>query len=103
MALQRLRSSDDQLNRVQDNIAKALGELEQRIGMKFVLAQGIELLGSSTDNIVNHKLGRAAQGFLVSNRNANAVVWVSPTLNKSPERQIILRAGSNVTVDLLFF
>ncbi len=66
-----------------------------------VLVQGIVL--STSDTIVQHKLGRQYVGFIITNSNAGQTVYQSSTVNSAPGVQIILKATGAVTVDILFF
>jgi hypothetical protein len=66
------------------------------------LLNGVQLtkieLGTTAVN-VDHKLGRECQGWIITNKNANADVWQTDSSKSS----IVLQASANVVVDLWVF
>jgi hypothetical protein len=56
---------------------------------------------ANTDFIVTHNLGQPAVGVDIKSKNATVDVYTSPTVNASPNTQIILRAtNASVTITL---
>jgi hypothetical protein len=53
---------------------------------------------ATTDVTVLHGLGAPVLTWEVVDRNANAVVWRSPTVNARPRDTLILQASAPVTV-----
>lgn len=62
-----------------------------------------QVFTSGTDLIVNHKLNRVPNGYIVVNANAAAHVYTSASALMNPTTQIILKSDANVTASLLFF
>lgn len=54
-------------------------------------------------NRINHGLGRAWSGWIVTRKNANADVYETTTLNVDTSRQIELTATGIVTVSIWVF
>jgi len=71
------------------------------------LVQGVHVkdinISTGSDNIVSHKLGTAYQGFVITNKDAIADIYLSSTENTVKQRQIILKTTANVTADLYIF
>jgi hypothetical protein len=103
VGLKKIRTEDETLNRVQDNIDQAIKDIERKDALARVVIEDVELLASSTDNFLSHKLDRKIKGFLVVRKNANADIWESATENVRPEKQIILRASAAVTATIWVF
>lgn len=55
------------------------------------------------DLTVNHKLGKAPNGYIVVGSDAPANVYTSSTKNVAPTAFVILKSDANATVDILFF
>jgi len=62
-----------------------------------------QIFTANVDLSVFHRLGKAVTGFIIINSNAPASIYQSSTKNVAPTAQIILKANSNVTADILFF
>jgi hypothetical protein len=54
-------------------------------------------------NIVNHKLGRALQGWVVTRIRASATLYDQQDANKTPGLTLVLQASAPVVVDLYVF
>jgi len=54
------------------------------------------------DTRVYHGLGHQVETWEVVDRNANAVIWQSLTVNATPETFIILKASAPVTASVRF-
>lgn len=57
------------------------------------------VLTASAPKLVQHKLGRELQGWIIVNQNANAVIWQSDSSKSSIE----LTTSADVTVSLWVF
>lgn len=97
----RVLQDDITLNRIQDSIEDFAGSII------FPSINGINIIKDISltlnDTMVNHKLNRPYQGYIIVNRNANQVVSTSTTVNNNKNLYIILKASGNVIVDILFF
>lgn len=103
MALKKIKSEDYTLQKVQDNVEESIRVLENGFFQNGIRKTNQALAGSSADNEVLHGLGRDYQGFVVVNKNANADVWLSPTVNNLKGLRILLRASAAVTCDIWIF
>lgn len=97
--LRRLPGQDQVLTQLQSNIDTAFSQIQQIPPLRGALLTGV-LLTSGQDNIINHGLGRAYQGFVVARLSADSRVWESSTTNVQPTTQIIIRSSANCTVNL---
>ena len=87
------------LDRFQQNIATVFGALSQVEPLNGRLIEDVAL--STSETLVEHKLGRAYRGWIIVNKNAAQDVYVSSTtLN---ERFLKLTAAGTVTVSLWVF
>jgi len=98
----KLYSQDRVFNDVQESVDKLVKALNTSKIIFGVLKKDV-ILTTGSDNFVNHGLNRVPQGYLVTDRNANAVIYTSATVNSLTDRQIILNCSANVTVDFWFF
>lgn len=55
------------------------------------------------DTEIAHGLGKAPTGWFIVNRDANAVVWESSTVNSRTKDRLILVASAAVNVTLYVF
>lgn len=99
---QKIYTGDPLQQRLQDNIAKSFSVIEKLPQLDSVIVKDV-VLSAAIDNAVEHKLGRAIQGWQIIRQNANAVVWESATVNTTPSSFVILRASATCTVSILFF
>lgn len=98
----RIRTTDATLNRIQDSIAEAVRLLTGEIfGTPAILLKDQSI--TTSDSFVQHGLGRIPQGYIVTDRNANATIYTSSTTNNRPKEELILRGSAAVTADLLVF
>lgn len=75
MSLKDLRytSGEDILNKVQDNVDTALRPIIGSAIISGVLLNNVSLINGAT--VVNHKLGKKLQGYIVVKKSANANIW----------------------------
>lgn len=69
--------------------------------IQTVLLKNIAL--ASGANVVNHKLGRALQGWYIVRLRASATVYDTQDSNQTPNLTLNLTASAPVTVDLVVF
>lgn len=89
----------DALVQVQEATQEVFNELKGIPFLDGVWLRSIAL--TTTSQGIAHKLGRKYLGFIVTNRNANATVFVNGT--DQNETFIRLQASANVVVDLWVF
>jgi hypothetical protein len=58
---------------------------------------------STGSNVINHKLGRPLQGWVVVRQRALASLYDTQDTNPTPAITLRLVSSANVTVDLLVF
>ena len=97
----RVLQDDITLNRIQDSVE----DFAQAI--IFPAITGIQIISeviiTTADTYVNHKLNRKYQGYIVINKNAAQTIYTSATANNNKNLYIILKASGTVTVDIMFF
>jgi hypothetical protein len=103
ISFKKLFTKDDELRRVQDEVALGFQQVDRQPFMNGVILTGVVLAASSTDNLVNHGLGRVPQGFVILSKNATADIWTSTTTNPRPELTLILRSSAAITATIWIF
>ena len=100
--LQRLKSDDELLTRLQDNIQTALSELGNipLMGGRLVLDVALTTGG---DNVVNHGLDRPLTGWIAVRNSAQSTLWDTQGANPTPSRTLTLRTSATCTVNLWVF
>lgn len=97
----RLQSENREINQLQLNIINGVNAL---IGLPLnqgTLIQEVDLVTGA--NVVNHTLGRALVGWILTRVRANATVFDTQDLNPNPGLTLFLTASADVTVDLWCF
>lgn len=92
----RLFFGDSTLSRFQDNVTTWAAQIEP---CPFLVGILIETTISTSDTIINHKLQREPEGFLILDQNANSVIWRTLWNNET----ITLRASASVSVKIWVF
>lgn len=113
MALKDLKTinvKDADLERIQDNIAKWVGQLNTTFLGGVVLQSMTNANGASVDITlgattigVPHGLGRKFSGWVLIDKTSSANVWRDTTSTADPEKFIPLQASGAVTVKLWVF
>ena len=94
-----ISTKSGELDRTQSNIKLFSDNIVNIPILNGRLIEDVVLSSSETN--INHKLGRAYRGWIIVNKNAQQDVWVSSTtLN---ERFLNLTAAGTVTVSLWVF
>lgn len=78
-AFRDLNFSDQQINRLQDNVAEVLGRLAGPTGIAFLDGVTVSATLINGANTITHKLGRVPQGWIVLDVKASA----APNLYRS--------------------
>ncbi len=99
-ALSKVRTENQALNRVQDNMSAVTDfiQLSPLVGPLSLVEAEIEVTPTS----VAHKLGRPIRGYIVVRQDAAANVY-EPEANSSPTLFVTLQATAPVTVSIIFF
>ncbi len=91
------------LQKTQDN----LSEIFKSIPALHPLFEGHLISGISietgTVKVVNHKLGRKLQGYVVVLRSTESDVWDNQATNETPSKTLELNTDANTTVTLWVF
>ena len=96
-----LWSKDQEVTRVQSHIQKTFAPL-----LELPFADGVlraDLSIGTADTEIEHKLGRAYEGWLVVGLKTNSVVYESATSNTNKSSVIILQESSAATATIFFF
>ena len=96
-----LWSKDQEVTRVQSHIQKTFAPL-----LELPFADGVlraDLSIGTADTEIEHKLGRAYDGWLMVGLQANAVIYESATANTNKSSVIILKASTSATASIFFF
>lgn len=99
-AFQRIRTTNAVLEKLQSNVENSFRPLNASQIIDGNLIEDVALRASAPRTI-NHLLGRSYRGWIVVRRNADCVIWESPTSNMKQE--LILNTIADVTVSLWIF
>lgn len=92
----RLFIDDSTISRFQDNVTNWAAQIEL---CPFLKGVQIDETINTTDTVINHKLQKEPEGFLVIDQDANANIWrVS-----SDSQTITLRASASVSAKIWVF
>ncbi len=94
-----IQMKNDVIERMQQNVSQVFNALSSVELLNGRLITDVALTTSET--LVDHKLGRAYRGWIVVNKNANQDVYVANT--GLTERFLKLTASGTVTVSLWVF
>lgn len=61
------------------------------------------LVLASGDNVINHKLGRKLQGWIVVGNTAAVSFYDKQAANSMPQKTLVLNASGAVTINLYVF
>ena len=90
------------INAMQDNIAKALGQILGKDTLDVAYLQNVSL--SVGLNKVPHTLGRSLQGYYTVRSHGNfPLFYDTQDTNPSPNLLLYLMSATAVTVDLIVF
>jgi len=93
--------SDPHLTKVQYKLQEALGPIFSVDLLDGNLITGVDLTTSASN--IPHKLERAAKGYIVVKKNANAVVYDNESSNTNKASFLKLIASASVTIDVWVF
>ena len=95
----KVRTEDDNLRRIQDNIETPLKDISSKTILDGQLLTGVKLV-TSFQNQIAHKLGRKPLGWIVAGLDENATIW---EVKKSSSLFLYLEASANCTISLWVF
>lgn len=95
----KIKSDDEVLNRVQDQVATSIGQLLRTDILDGRLIKEVSLTAGA--NTVEHKLDRVLRGWFITKKNAFADVHDAVT--SQPDKFLVLQASAAVTVNLWVF
>lgn len=98
----KVRSDDDVIRQLQGAIDLVFQTLLPKEILDGNLLKDVDLVSGSV-NMVQHKLARKSQGYLVIKKNANATIWDSEDINDFRDSFLQLRASADCTVSLWVF
>ena len=94
-------SKEQEVTRLQSHLKTVLNPL-----LELPISDGVlikDLTVNTTDTLIEHKLGRKPEGFLITGLKSNSVIYESATANDEAARLIILIASATATADIYFF
>lgn len=100
-AIASVNTSDNVINRVQDNVLAGLKAVAQSPLLGGTLLKSVTLV--SGDNTIRHGLGSALSGWFVVRQRAAATIYDKQDANTIPDKTLTLTASAAVTVDLYVF
>lgn len=96
------QTNDPALARLQTAWAKALNPVVDAPLLQGILLQGLEL--ASGANVIDHRLGRAPQGYIVTRMRGTAATLIdTQESNPRPALTLQITASAATTVDLYVF
>lgn len=101
-AFQHVNTEDQQLERVQQNIAAAVNPVIQASIIDGRLIKDVSLTTAQA-NLIEHKLGRALKGWFITRLRAGVTIWDEQDSNELPSRTLDLRSSADVVVDVWVF
>lgn len=84
------------LDRVVQAVRRSLDSLAKVVTNDQLVP--LQVAAAFTDTKLYHQLGAVPRAWEVVGRNANALLWESPTVNPFRDRYLLLRASAPVTV-----
>ena len=94
-------SPNEEVTRLQSHIKTTLNPLLELPISDGVLIKDLSI--ATSDTLVEHKLGRDYEGFIITRLKTNSVSFESDTANDFKDRKIILKASATATADIYFY
>lgn len=101
MSLPIFQSDSEPMTLMQTSWAKYLRPFLENPFLQGRVLTGVVLTSGS--NVVNHKLSRKLQGWVIVGQNASATFYDAQASNKSPQLTLVLIASGAVTINLYVF
>lgn len=100
-SFKKLQAKDTDLNMVQFNIEQFVKPLVDNVLLNHVLIKDVML--DVGDNVIDHKLGRQLQGYLVVKKSDNSNIYDKQTTNKTQTKTLVLNSSASVLISLIVF
>lgn len=101
MSLPKFKTDDQSLSLLQTTWASQIDPVLQLPFNSGVILSNVPL--TSGKNIINHKLSRDLQGYIVIGQTGLSNIYSLQYLNPLPDKNLWLQASSGVTINLLVF
>lgn len=93
-------TEDLSLSLLQEKWATIIEPVLNQPHNQAVILKGVVL---SSSGVINHTLGRKLVGWHIIRQRGDATVYDSQDTNSFPDKTLLLRASSGVSVDILCF
>jgi len=100
--LKKVDSDTPELNKVQENVQKAIDPAIKSPIVDGTLLRNIKLV-TGKNNDIDHKLNRNLRGWFLVRSRAQAIIWDLQDGNPLSKKVLRLRTSADVTVDLWVF
>lgn len=100
-AFKKVISDNQDIRKLSDNLIEFLVPVQKNNLLDGLLLKSIALASGTTS--VEHKLGRAPEGWIVVRNRAQSTIWDTQDANSMPEKTLILHSSAATTVDLWVF
>lgn len=102
MGLPRFQTDDKALGRLQTQWASQINPLLDLPLLQGVQVKAVELVAGA--NVINHRLGRAPQGYIITRQQGAAVtLYDTQSTNSRPQLTLNLVSSGAGTVDLWIY
>lgn len=99
--LKTVQTSDRVLNQIQDNTAAVVNPIVANPILNGILITEVEL--TTGNNVINHKLGRPLEGWILVRQRSQADIWDDQDDNATPQYTLDLVTDADTSVDLYIF
>lgn len=97
----KINTEDSNINRIQDNLVRTLNPVFNTPILGGNILQNIPLIVGT--NAINHKLGRALQGWYLVRKRGPAEIYDTQDANTTPTKTLLLITDTDVVVDIYVF
>lgn len=101
MSLPYFQSDSKNMSMLQTTWATLLNPVINNVWVQGTLLTNVQLTTGA--NVVNHKLGKKLQGWVVARKRGMADIYDTQDTNSMPALTLDLVSDSNVSVDLYVF
>lgn len=99
---EKTRAKNPEVSDLQDACAVVFRDIVSKEVLDGRLIENIAIT-TGTEKTINHGLGRAIRGWIVTRTSAGATVWDSQSNNTTPRATLVLNASANVTISIWVF
>lgn len=99
--LPQFQSNDKDFQLLQNSWGAVLNQLLRRPANNSILLKNVQLQVGA--NVVNHRLGRPLQGWVIIRKRADAAIYDTQDENQAPALTLNLVSDTAVSVDLMVF